>query len=174
MAPFEDVAATFWDSRKRYGVLPALTGALVGEAEGVLGVKLPVELLALLRQQNGGVVSSAWHRYPSEPNFYADDQVPFEVLFGIEPGGPGWQGDHASRYAVSGRGVGASWPRCAALREGHYWVALDYRSSGSNGEPSVVWIDNEMEQELQLAPTFRRFIEGPDWRPGLKHRDPRS
>jgi hypothetical protein len=43
--------------------------------------------------------------------------------------------------------------------EGHYRVAIDYRDCGPTGNSPVVWIDNEMNHELLLAPDFRRFIE---------------
>jgi hypothetical protein len=43
--------------------------------------------------------------------------------------------------------------------QGHYWIALDYRMCGPEGEPSVVWLDEDMAGELQLAPDFRRFVE---------------
>lgn len=43
--------------------------------------------------------------------------------------------------------------------QGHHWVALDYRTSGPQGEPVVTWIHNEMEHELRLAPNFRTFVE---------------
>ena len=43
--------------------------------------------------------------------------------------------------------------------QGHYWLALDYRHCGPAGHPPVVWIDNEMDHELTLAPSFRAFVE---------------
>jgi hypothetical protein len=43
--------------------------------------------------------------------------------------------------------------------QGHYWIALDYRDCGPAGKPPVVWIHNEMNHELQLAPDFRAFVE---------------
>jgi hypothetical protein len=43
--------------------------------------------------------------------------------------------------------------------DGHWWIALDYRNA-PGGEPSVVWYDNELRQDLRLAPTFRVFVEG--------------
>jgi hypothetical protein len=43
--------------------------------------------------------------------------------------------------------------------DGHYWIALDYRVCGPTGEPSVAWLDNEMDHELQVAPGFRAFVE---------------
>ena len=42
----------------------------------------------------------------------------------------------------------------------HTWVALDYRSCGPTGEPSITWFDNEMEEEVALAPNFQAFLDG--------------
>jgi hypothetical protein len=44
--------------------------------------------------------------------------------------------------------------------DGHCWIALDYRRSGPAGEPSVVWFDNEVGEDLELAPdqTVRRAL----------------
>jgi hypothetical protein len=44
--------------------------------------------------------------------------------------------------------------------DGHWWIALDYRRSGPSGPPSVVWYDNEVGEDIQLAADFRTFIEG--------------
>jgi hypothetical protein len=43
--------------------------------------------------------------------------------------------------------------------DGHSWIALDYRASGPQGEPSVTWLDADRGTELALAPDFRSFIE---------------
>ena len=43
--------------------------------------------------------------------------------------------------------------------QGHYWLALDYRACGPAGQPPVVWLDNEMDHDLTLAPNFRTFVE---------------
>ena len=42
--------------------------------------------------------------------------------------------------------------------DGHYWVALDYREG--RAEPAVVWFDNEVDEDIQLAPDFLTFVEG--------------
>ena len=44
--------------------------------------------------------------------------------------------------------------------DGHTWVALDYRACGPTGEPPVTWFDNEMEEEILLAPNFQTFLDG--------------
>jgi hypothetical protein len=44
--------------------------------------------------------------------------------------------------------------------DGHWWIALDYRRSGPDGPPSVVWYDNEMDEDVQLAADFETFVHG--------------
>jgi hypothetical protein len=87
MPSFEHVEATFWDATIEHGVLPPLTQDMLAVAKRELGVKLPDDLLRLLRIQNGGVVADAWDACPAEANFYADDHVPFDHVFGLGPAG---------------------------------------------------------------------------------------
>ena len=42
---------------------------------------------------------------------------------------------------------------------GHQFLALDYRESGPDGEPAVLWTDTELVSTFELAPTFRAFVE---------------
>lgn len=44
--------------------------------------------------------------------------------------------------------------------DGHFWIALDYRERAPTAEPSVVWLDNEVDEDLAIAPNFREFVEG--------------
>ena len=44
--------------------------------------------------------------------------------------------------------------------DGHWWIALDYRESGPQGPPSVAWYDNEVGEDIQLAPNFETFVTG--------------
>lgn len=44
--------------------------------------------------------------------------------------------------------------------DGHFFVALDYRANGPQGEPSFAWIDVEVHEDLTIAPNFRAFVEG--------------
>lgn len=158
MTPFEQVAETFWNPALEYGVLPPLTPDAVTMAEHLLGVKLPETLLRLLQIQNGGAVADMWSEYPSEPNVYAEDCVPFDHVFGLgQPRDTGPTTLLDTPYLVQ------EWDLPTGLvllsGDGHYWVALDYRTSGPDGEPTVSWIDNEMNHELRLASSFRTFVE---------------
>lgn len=158
MASFEQVAASFWRTDAKHGGLAPLTNDIVAEAERSLGNILPADLLRLLRIQNGGAIAADWDACPAEPNFYAETHVPFDALFGIGPA------DQATTITMLDTAyLIQEWelPTSIVLLagEGHYWVALDYRICGPTGDPSIVWIDNERNDELQLAPTFRTFIE---------------
>jgi hypothetical protein len=158
MAPFEQVEAGFWHADEKYGMLPPLTQDMIAAAEHELGVTLPADLLRLLRMQNGGVVAEAWDACPAEANFYADDHVPFDMLFGI---GPSDSADATTLldtpYLVQEWELPS--PIVLLSGQGHYWVALDYRTCGPHGEPSVAWFDNEREHEFRLAPDFRGLVE---------------
>jgi hypothetical protein len=162
MARFEDVLSEFWDPAASPMTQPPLTTEAVALAEKVLGVTLPLSLLEVLRRQNGGLVAPQWRACPAEPNYWADDHVPFDHLFGIGP-------VDADITLLTTPYLIEEWdlPRPIVLisGEGHYWIALDYRAGAS--EPSIAWLDNELGLELPLAVDFRAFVEllrpGPDY-----------
>jgi len=158
MASFEQIAASFWDPEIEHLRLPPLTDELVVSAERQLGVTLPFDLLHLLRIQNGGVIADTWDACPADTNFYADDHVPFEHLYGIGPAGQA-----ETMTLLDTPYLVEEWelpsPVVLLSGQGHYWLALDYRGCGPEGNPPVVWIHNEMNHELPLAPDFRAFVE---------------
>lgn len=146
----------FW-SDSPHGVQPPLTDEAVRDAEKVLGVRLPEALLELLRVQNGGVVVDERSAFPSGPTSWASDHAPFDSLMGIGA---------AERttslldtpYLVGEWGLPS--PVVLLTGDGHWWIALDYRTCGPDGEPSVVWLDADDESELALAPDLRTFLAG--------------
>ncbi|MFF5708956.1 SMI1/KNR4 family protein [Streptomyces sp. NPDC012756] len=153
-ARFDEVKATFWSE----GPDGTLTDAAVRDAEQRLGVRLPEALLALLRVRDGGVVADAWDAYPTDvPTSWSDDHVPFDVLMGI-----GENDDRLSMldsaYLIEEWGLPS--PLVLLSGDGHTWIALDYRTCGADGEPSVTWFDVEDESEVPLAGDFRTFVEG--------------
>jgi hypothetical protein len=44
--------------------------------------------------------------------------------------------------------------------DGHWWIAPDYRQCRPADEPSVVWYDNNIGEDVRLALDFRTFVEG--------------
>lgn len=91
-------------------------------------------------------------------NTNSTDHIPFDELFGI---GPAEQ--FAALTLLQTPYLVREWdlptPVVLLSGDGHTWVALDYRTRGRQREPSVVWIDNERGHEVQLAPSFRAFVE---------------
>jgi hypothetical protein len=137
---------------------PPLTGEAVEEAERVLGVTLPSDLLVLLRRQNGGYVRQEFAACPTtRPTNWADDHVLVNEIAGI--------GSTGVLSLLDAPSLNEEWgqpPELVLLSgEGHWWIALDYRGCGPGGEPPVVLYENDSEgspDELRLAPSFREFV----------------
>lgn len=149
------VADQFWDMSTDYGVHPALTDDVLFDCEALLGVTLPAEYVALLRVRNGGVVAREYSAFPTRlPTSWAPDHVPFEHCAGI---GADFPSIALSPY------LNSEWGQPEELvllhGDGHYWIALDYRS-GRAAEPSVVWFDNDVGEDLMLADSFGAFLQG--------------
>jgi hypothetical protein len=146
MAAFEAIAPQFWDWSSEHGVLEPLTDDVLR----ALGVTLPEEYVALLRLRNGGSVADPFRAFELPPGTRGDTYAELRSLNGIGP-------DSASENAY----LTTEWEMPAELvlldGDGHTWIALDYRAGGA---PSVVWYDNELDQDIQLAADFRAFVEG--------------
>lgn len=144
----------FWSTN--YYKHPPLTSNAIAEAEEVLGVRLPAELIALLRIQNGGYTQGFAHPM-TEPTTWAIDHVPLDDLSGLIV-----ESDHPSPMnMVHTPEITEEWglpPNQVLLSgDGHYWITLDYRSGS---EPSVAWIDVECGEDIQIAPSFTAFLDG--------------
>ncbi|MGX1560934.1 SMI1/KNR4 family protein [Streptomyces sp. NPDC055506] len=156
MARFDEVKATFWGEGP-YGVQPQLTAAVVQDAERQLGVRLPASLLEVLRVQNGGLVAELWNAFPTGvPTSWSENHVPLDDMMGI-----GRHDDQLSLldspHLVEEWGLPS--PLVLLSGDGHCWIALDYRTRGELGEPSVTWFDVDGHTELPLAVDFTTFVE---------------
>ena len=135
-----------------------LTDDVVAEVERALGVRLPAELLALLRHQNGGYVRSEFSACPtSRPTSWADDHIALNEIAGIGT-------SHVLALDQS-RDLNKEWvqpPELVLLSgDGHWWIALDYRTCGPTGEPPVIFYENAAEgspDDLPVAASFREFV----------------
>ncbi len=132
-----------------------VTDEMVQDAERRLGVKLPASYIEILKAQNGGYL-----RYDSYPTTvgtsWADDHVGVDRIMGIGPGQAGDMLDSPDLIQEWGMPQGI----VLLSGDGHTWVALDYRACGPTGEPSVTWFDNELEEEVPLAPDLQTFLDG--------------
>lgn len=144
----------FWGSN--YYNHPPLTDEMISIAENLLSVSLPLDLIALLRIQNGGYTKG--FAYPmNQPTSWAQDHIPLPDLAGIvtDPQLRTAQNLLQSEY------LSKEWDlppdQILLSGDGHYWVTLDYR----NGPiPSVAWIDSDCGEDFQIAASFKDFLSG--------------
>jgi hypothetical protein len=129
--------------------------------EARLGYRLPASYITLMRSQNGGI--------PGPCCFPAD--------------GLGWAEDHVRISAFKGIGERRLFSLCGELGSrhkidhwdypdigiyfgdsptaGHQMFALDYRDCGHDGEPAVVFVNQERDYRVtRLADDFETFVRG--------------
>lgn len=140
---------------------PRLTDEMVAAAEDELGVVLPVAYVELMRVCNGGYTRNA--ALPTaQPTSWAADHVPVDVIFGIPATGD--RGRFGAGLGIlQTEYLSTEWGLPGGLvllnGDGHWWIALDYRRSGPSGPPTVVWIDLERGEDLQVAGSFATFLD---------------
>lgn len=130
---------------------PPLTDEMVAAVEAKLGVKLPLSLLELLRERNGGFLKKFCFDVPGEGE-YEDMRI---------LGGIGWadglDGEVGSLFMAEEYEYPAGLLWLAG--DAHTNVVLDYRSCGPQGEPAVAWYDAEFgTPPIHLANTFAEFL----------------
>ncbi|AAP11818.1 MULTISPECIES: SMI1/KNR4 family protein [Bacillus] len=144
--------STIW-ADDDYLKLAPIKDELIKKAEEVLNVKLPESYITLLKEQNGGTLRLDVHP-TSKPNSWADDHVNVSGLYGISFN-ENESSILESRYLIR------EWemPENIVLLsgDGHTWIALDYRNVAEN--PPVIFIDNEFEEIIELAPNFESFLQ---------------
>jgi hypothetical protein len=165
MARFEEVLERFWDRETTYGVHPPLTNDAISAAEIELGVRLPPDYLALMRVQNGGRIADDFDAFPVDPphkwpSGHVRNHVWIGELDGLGGSGVHMEVRHSDDRHDEDWGPSKGMVLIGSPDGGHEWLALDYRVSGPDGEPCVLWSDTEGPWERRLAPTFRAFVEG--------------
>lgn len=133
-----------------------LTDEALHHAEQFLRVRFPSELVTLWRIQNGGYTQG--FVYPTrQRTTWAEDHVPLDELFGIGASATpsGIHNVLNSKYMIAEWGLPSNQVLLAG--EGHWWITLDYRRSS---DPCVRWLDVDVGQDIELAPTFSLFCMG--------------
>ena len=128
----------FWGSN--YYNHPPLTDAMVSHAESVLGVKLPPELVALLKIQNGGYTLGFAHPM-SQPTTWAADHVPLDDLAGIVVIPEHETAQNLLHTEYMGREWGLPEKQVLLSGDGHYWITLDYRKGSVRNSPTTAVVD---------------------------------
>ncbi|WP_067063203.1 SMI1/KNR4 family protein [Roseateles chitosanitabidus] len=156
---------SFWrnsDYAKREYVGPPCTPGLVAEVEARLGYRLPDAYVSLAMSQNGGMPVRTSHRTKTRTS-WAEDHIAITGIFSIGYDKPySLCGERGSRFWVEEWGypdIGIYFADCPSA--GHDMLCLDYRACGSQGKPSVVHVDQELDYAITLvAPDFESFLRG--------------
>ncbi|WP_331462013.1 SMI1/KNR4 family protein [Streptomyces sp. KMM 9044] len=137
---------------------PQLDRDMILRAEEDLGVRLPRSYVEVLLLRNGGTPRRRC--YPTSfPTSWADDHFEISGIRGI---GGSWGID-----STSGRGSSyliSEWDYpeigvviCDTPSGGHDTVMLDYSECGSEGEPSIAYIDEDRIPR-RVALSFDEFL----------------
>jgi hypothetical protein len=132
---------------------PPLDAEMLRRAEEALGVRLPRGYVDVLYQRNGGSLRHRCH--PTDfPNSWAPDHIEVRALLGI-----------GGRLGIeSSKDIIAEWEYpdigvvvCDLPSGGHDTVMLDYSESGPEGEPAVVYVDEDRIPR-KIAGSFDEFL----------------
>lgn len=155
--------ATFWNDSDYFTSPDPLTDKSIRNTEQLLGYKLPASYIELLRTKNGG--SSVNDCFPTEASTsWAEDHISISGICGI---GGQWgidSDDLGSRFMIEEWGypnIGIVFCECPSA--GHDAVMLDYSECGPEGEPRVIHVDVEIDDEPTITPladNFSAFIKG--------------
>lgn len=138
---------------------PQLGAPMVQRAEYLLGVRLPLTYIDLLYRRNGGVPRNRC--CPTEfGTTWAPDHIQISAIrgiggeWGIETNSGLGSADMIAEWGYPDVGVVI----CDMPSAGHDAVMLDYSGSGPQGEPVVVYIDEDRIPR-RIADSFREFLE---------------
>lgn len=157
--------STFWEdsdyAREQYVEAP-LNADLIGSVQAELTYRLPASYLELMRNQNGGIPRNRC--FPTNVRTsWSENHV---AIFGIS--GIGREKSHSLCGELGSKFMQDMWGYpdigiciCDCPSAGHDMIMLDYRKSGSEGEPELVHVDQESDFKITfLANDFESFIRG--------------
>ena len=134
-----------------------VTEEMVKTTEAKLGYKLPVSYIWLMTQRNGGFTDkSCCPIYEDDPSRFSNIQI--ECILGMG-------NTRRSIFNTSFWNDEWGYPEigiaiCECPSAGHEMVFLDYSLCGPQGEPRVVYIEQEDDYDtLVLAENFEEFIK---------------
>ena len=145
----------FWDEGS--DKCEPLTNELIRFTQAELGYKLPDSYIYLMKNRNGGK--------PKNHCFVTKDfnTVYISHILGMSLTDPyALSGKFGSRFMIKEWGYpDTGVVICHSATRGHEAVFLDYSECGRNGEPKVVYIEQEANYRTTLlADSFEEFIKG--------------
>ncbi|GGG20360.1 hypothetical protein GCM10010913_48230 [Paenibacillus aceti] len=154
----------FWndsESALKEYVSDPVTDEQIASIEEGLVFKLPASYIRMMKLHNGGVPHNT--KFPiGEKTSRGDNHITISGFFGIGRDKPkSLCGKQGSRYMIENWNypeIGVVICDCPATGDA---VMLDYRPSGNDGEPVVIYIDREADNKvIKLADHFEAFIQG--------------
>lgn len=158
----------FWDNneyaQENY-ISETLTDELLKEVQAELPYKIPSSYIEFMQCQNGGIPVNTC--YPTNtPNGWADDHIAIDMISGISKNElNSLAGEYGSQYMIEDIDYPDIGIYFAGSPCGHAMIALDYSECGKDGEPCVVYVEQDDDNKIFLAKDFETFIKG------LKHED---
>lgn len=154
MSCFEGIDLNrLFDNESEYGknyLFGDLTDELVSRAEETMGYKLPESYKELLRFRNGGSINSELDESWLDA-IYGISTDP-DNFYGLESMYDNWKNEW--EYPDIGIPFGET------ESAGHDMYYMDFRVTDENGEPRIVRIDNEMNNEIfMVAENLPEFIK---------------
>ncbi|MBU5353071.1 SMI1/KNR4 family protein [Paenibacillus silvae] len=157
------VSGEFWNDSElalEQYVSDSPSDGLIESVEEQLVFRLPASYIEMMKEHNGGIPYNRFFPVTNEASGETG-YVEIEGILGIGRekrhslcGAEGsWVVIERDRYPEIGVII-AKAPSEAGV------VMLDYRSSGNDGEPEVVYVDKAERRITPLAPNFETFIQG--------------
>ena len=127
-----------------------LTDDMISRAEETLGYKLPKSYIELLKVQNGGLIDNKY------------DESWLTAIYGIGSTKDSYNGlenmfeNWKDEWGYPDIGI----PFEETPSGGHDMYYMDYRSVDENGEPRIVRIDNELDNDIYfVADNLVEFVK---------------
>ena len=135
---------------------------LIASIENELGYKLPDSYIALMKQHNGGIPYATCYPLPEEDDQDGLDYVEITGFLNV-----GRKKMNSLCGAAGNKLFKEIWHYpdygvyiCDCPSAGFDLILLDYRQCGTDGEPSVAYVNMETSQIITLAPDFATFVQG--------------
>lgn len=160
----------FWDddelSLEEY-VDESPSDLLIASIEQELGYTLPASYVALMKQHNGGVPYATCYPLPSDTKCQTNTDIDIDYIEITGFLSIGRKKENSLCGLAGNKLFKDSWHYpdygvyiCDCPSAGFDLILLDYRACGSDGEPSVAYVNLEENRIIQLAPDFATFIQG--------------
>ena len=133
-----------FDNESEYGkelTFDPVTDELIERAEKTMGYRIPASYRELLKYRNGGSISEDL------------DESWLSAIYGISPDPNSWNGLEAmfdnwkNEWEYPDIGI----PFGETQSAGHDMYYMDFRVTDENGEPRIIRIDNEFDNEAHFV-----------------------